>query len=144
MAYADSEPVEGRLDLIGVWIHDPEDPAGTIRSYPYGASARERSVDTMGTSNFYAGRTSPVVDFGEFEGEAVSCSVQIPHGPTWFGDVEAVRLLASDRRTMWYRDNRGRVLPGTLSGYREVDQDWGTAVAFTVTRVDFPTLPVVT
>jgi hypothetical protein len=138
VSYRDSLPVEGTLVLIGVWIHDPDDPAGTIQNYPYGASARERTVDTMPAGNFYAGRQSPVVDFGEFEGEAVSFTVQIPHGATWRDDVARVRALASQKQTMLYRDNRGRVLPGILSGYREADQDWGTAVSFTVTRVDSP------
>lgn len=143
MAFADSAPVTGRLDLIGVWIHDPDDPEATIRAYPYGASSRERTVDTMPTGNHYAGRAFPVVDFGEFEGEAVSVSVQIPHGATWREDVVQARALMSRRQTMLYRDNRGRVVPGTLSGYRETDQEWGTLVAFTVTRVDYPAPTVV-
>lgn len=143
MAFADSAPVVGRLDLVGVWIHDPDDPVGTVQSYPFGASARERTVDTMPAGNYYAGRQSPVVDFGEFEAEGISFSVQIPHGPTWRTDVARVRALASQKQTMLYRDNRGRVLPGVLSGYREQDQDWGTVVSFVVTRVDFPAPAVV-
>lgn len=143
MAYTDSVPVVTRLDLIGVWIHDPSDPAGSIRNYPFGASARERTVDIMPAGNYYAGRQAPVVDFGEFEGETISFSVQVPHGATWRQDVVRVRTLASQKRTMLYRDNRGRVLPGTLSGYRESDQDYGTDVSFVVTRVDFPPVAVV-
>jgi len=136
MPYSDSAPVVGQLDLIGVWLHDPEDPVGTIQNYPYGSASRERSVDAMGAGTYYAGRTSPVVDYPEHEEEAVAFSVQIPHGATWRADVERARALASAKRTMLFRDNRGRLIPGVLSGYRETDQAWGTAVSFTVTRVD--------
>lgn len=142
MAYRDSLPVVAQLDLVGVWVHDPADPAGTIRHYPYGSAAREQTVDVMGTALYYAGRTYPVVDHGPHAAESVSVSVQVPHGPDWRGAVDSLRELAHSRATILYRDNRGRSMPGVVSGYRESDQRWGTQVSLTVTRVHVP--PAVT
>lgn len=138
MSFADSGSEVGVLHLMGTWLQDPDNPEGTIRNYLYGANARTRDVDVMGVVNYYAGRMSPVVDYGEHEADQVACSVQIPHGPTWATDVAALRSFASGKRAVQYRDNRSRTVCGTMSSYRETDQGWGTGVSFTVTTTDAP------
>jgi hypothetical protein len=135
MAYTDSEPVTAELTLVGVWIHDPG--AGgqdTSRSYPYGRSQRELALDMLGEANYYAGRTSPVVDYGEHDAVSFRVSIDIPHGPNWRTDLVDLRAFATGKQTLFFRDNRGRALYGQMEEFREIDQDWGTQVNFTVAQ----------
>lgn len=134
MAYTDSEPATASLPLRGVWIHDPAHAEDSIASFPYGANARDTTLDPMGAGAFFAGRTYPVVDYGEHEDETVGCTVDVPHGPTYRADLLALEEFAKSKRALWFRDNRGRAIFGTMSGYKETDQPWGSAVSFTMTR----------
>jgi hypothetical protein len=57
-----------------------------------------------------------------------------------FGDTTSLPELlgfAEGRRTLCYRDSRGRLFFGAMSSYSESDQDWGTRVSFSVSRVDY-------
>lgn len=136
MAGTDSEPAEVTLHLAGVWIMDPEVGEESVRRYLYGAGQREEDLDAMGEANFYAGRTDPVVDFGEHETYSFAVTVDIPHGPTWRTDVEDLRAFARAKRVLHVRDNRGRALYAYLERLRVRDQDWGSQASFTVVRAD--------
>lgn len=140
MPYADSAPVVTELALIGAWIHDPaiggED---STRSFPYGASQRDDSLDNMGEAAYYAGRRDPVVDYGEHQAASVGVTLDVPHGVTWREDLDYLEDVASGRRTIHFRDNRGRELYGQVTGYRRKDVDWGTQVSFTVARSHWDT-----
>lgn len=135
MAYRDSVVAIATLQLQGVWIMDP-DAGGqdTSRQYLYGAGQREESLDPMGDTAFYAGRTDPVVDFGEHESYSFQVTVDVPHGPTWRTDVEDLKAWGMAKKILHVRDNRGRAVYGYLDGVRVKDQSWGTQVSFTVTR----------
>lgn len=143
MTSTDSPPVTATLPLLGTWLHDPAAPDTSIRQYQFGGALRDRAVDAKGAGQFYAGRRDPVVDYGEHEDESVGVTVHIPHGTTWRADVSGLRAFASAKRTLFYRDNRGRVVPGALTGFAERDRDWGTEVSFVVTRTDYPVTEVV-
>lgn len=137
MPYSDSEIVEGgELILLGVWIHDPEDAEGTSTQYLYGKSARSTSIDVLGVQQVYAGRRYPVYEYGEHQLDKFSVTMQIPHGPTWSADVRSIRDFSESKRTLHFRDNRGRSSFGVMDSYQEADQDWGTQVGFNWTRVD--------
>lgn len=136
MAFTDSDPFEGGLTLQGVWLHDPLDAEETVHSYLYGAG-RTASLGTLEAGQLYAGRTFQVVDYGEHQEEAVQVSVQVPHGTDWAATLASLREFAEARRTVCYRDNRGRLFYGTLVGYDERDEAWGTLVGFTINRVHF-------
>lgn len=137
MSYTDSDPVTVTLALEGVWVHDPDDPAGTIRSFRYGKAARSGTLDVAEQESVYAGREFPVVDFGEFTSERYDVRVDVPFGPTWAADVAALKAFILARKPVTFRDNRGRtVSPSRLTGYREQDVETGTQVSFTVARMD--------
>lgn len=136
MAYADSAVVTGTLPLQGVWLHDPQDPQGSVRHYPYGANARESSLEVEQEGTQYAGRTYPLVDYGEGEALAVGVSIDVPHGPDYQATLRGLEDVARLRRTLHLRDNRGRDIRGTLSGLKHTDQGWGSVVSFTITAVD--------
>lgn len=135
--YTDSIPLVVKIGLLGVWIHDPQDPAGTIRNYPYGKSNRSRQIDVSQSGSVYAGRRYPVVDYGEQQTDSLSITVVVPTGDDWLNNLTDLQEFAGVRRTLCFRDNRGRTLFGTMSGYRESDEDVGTVVSFTVDRVDY-------
>lgn len=135
MAISDSAPVVGTLLLQGVWIHDPDDPADTAVNYRYGRAARGTSLDVEANALQFAGRTYPVYDYGEQQQESYSVRIDV-------ADDEPIKLrslegFATLRKTLMLRDNRGRRAYGTIEGFQEDDQDYGTAVGFTFNRVDY-------
>lgn len=136
----DSDTEQATLDLQGVWIHDPVDPAEADDSayqFRYGSvSGKGLGHDTMGVGAYYAGRQYPVYDFGEHDAEELSAAIQIEHGPTWIADVAAVGAFARAKTTLCVRDTRGRRVFGTVT-YSESDEQWGTSIQVTVTRVDY-------
>lgn len=138
-AYTDSAPVTAELELEGVWIHDPNSASDTVRNYPWGRSQRELSTDPMGESTYYAGRANPVTDYGEHEAVEFRVTVDVPHGAAWQADLDDLRAFALGKRTIYVRDNRGRALYGQMKAFREVDQDWGTQVGFTISQSHWTT-----
>lgn len=134
---ADSAWTSGTLTLQGVWIHDPLDAQGTVRQYPYGRSARSGSLDVDSKALQFVGRIYPVVEFGEQGSQTFSVPVLIPFGPTWAADCAALEDFATARRTLVFRDNRGRAVYCSLSGLRITDNDQGTLMTFMITRVDY-------
>lgn len=135
MTYRDSAPGTVTLVLHGVWIMDPaRGGQESARNYPYGASQREESLDTLGEVSFFAGRTDPVTDFGEHEAYALAVTLDVPHGATWRADLSDLQGFAVSKRVLHVRDNRGRMVYGTLAGFRVTDMDWGSRVSFVIER----------
>lgn len=135
----DSDPVDATLILQGTWIHDPSDPANAIDSahhFPYGGAAGALEPDTGGAGTLYAGREFPVFDYGEHTTERLTGTAHIPHGTTWLDDLTALRGFITRRSTVCVRDGRGRRVFGVFRA-TESDQQWGTAVPWSVERVDY-------
>lgn len=137
MAYADSATASAVLTLEGMWVHDPADPEGTVHNYPYSKSSRSSTVDLLSEGTYFVGRTYPVMDYGEHQNDTFSVRIDIPNGTDWFGDLGTLQSFALSRTTLCFRDGRGRVFFGGMSGFSESDEDWGTQVSFSVSRVDF-------
>lgn len=131
-----SAPVTGAVALAGVWLHDPDDAQATAVNYLYG-TGKSDALDTLGQGTLYAGREYPVVDFGEGVNATVSVTIHVPTGPTWASELAALSEIAAWKRTVMYRDSRGRKVPGVVGDYGRSDQRWGTEVTFTVSQVDF-------
>lgn len=137
---ATSEPVTAKAYFLGVWIHDPADPEGTIRQYLYGRAQRSDSTDVEQAQHHYLGREHPVTHWGEHTTERWQITVDVPEDATRLTVTDTLRQWAQARRTLVVRDNRGRVFAGTTDGFGVADQEWGDAVSWTMTRVD-STLP---
>lgn len=138
-----SEVVEGTLCLAGIWIHDPDDPDGTIRNYPYGTGRSDDSV-SFSEGLYYAGRMYPVYDFGDKHTETLTVPIQVPFiSDTWREDVTDLFMLCHSMTTLCLRDARGRRVFGVVTGVSRNDQSWGTVVQFDIIRVDYDqtTLP---
>ncbi len=125
------------LDLSGIWLHDPADAETTVRQFLYGKDSRSTALDTVSTVQQFAGRTFPVTEFGEFEQEDISVSVDIPHGPTYLTDQANIRAFMETKKTLFLRDNRSRAAYGTMSGFNQADQAWGVTVGFKFGRVSY-------
>jgi hypothetical protein len=136
MPYRDSAAATATLTLQGVWLHDADAPDETVTQYPYGASMRETNIDAMGAGSYFAGRSAPVFDFGEHEAQSVPCGIDVPHGIDYTVTLATLEAWARLKKPMWFRDNRGRAVFGVMQGYRAMDQDWGSAVSFTIVEAD--------
>lgn len=137
MTYIDSDPETSSIAFSGIWIHDPVDPEGTIRQFPFGdigSLSNAIAVDQAGAH--YAGRTHPVWDFGEHQTDTFAVTLYVPD-ETWTADMTTLRDFAQARRILVVRDTRGRAIHGALGGYTESDAAWGTQVGITVTRADY-------
>lgn len=137
MPSSDSAVTTGSVTFQGVRLHDPLDAESTIRAYRYGANQRSDNVSIPATALQYAGRTYPVIDYGDHQEHSVTTVVDVPHGPTWRDNVNELILFAESRRTLAFRDNRGRVVFGGIFSVRVEDVASGSRVTFTVQRIDY-------
>jgi hypothetical protein len=135
--YTDSVPVTAELALQGLWVHDPQDPSGTVKNYPYGRAQRSSGLSTDQTALMFAGRSNPVVDFGEHQTAQMSAQIDLPESTDRDVKVEELQEFAVARRTICVRDNRGRKFFGAIDDVNDSDEDWGTRVGMKILRVDY-------
>lgn len=123
--------------IEGMAVHDPADPAGTLVNYRFGQLGRSDSYDLVGESQQFEGRQFPTVTFGANESQVVSFAVDIPNGPDQRAEINRLRTLASSRKTLCYRDGRGRKLYGVIVGFRQTDDRAAVTVSIDVRRVNY-------
>lgn len=136
MAFTDSAEVTATVSFLGVWIHDPSDPEGTVRQFLYGKGGRSANIGVEMHGRKYAGRVFPVYDHGDFQDSQLAVTVMVPFGSEWQDDISVLQEFARSRTTLVIRDNRGRAFYGAMRDYGEQDQDDGTSVSFSFDRVD--------
>lgn len=143
MSDAVSDPVYASLDVQGIYLHDPDDPEGTIKNFVYGKAKRSTSLDLASTQLVFAGRRYPVVEFSDNQRDSYNVGVDIPNDELYFLALRDMRSFAESRQALVFRDGRGRAAHGVLSNYREDDQDWGVQIGFQIDRVDYADLELV-
>jgi hypothetical protein len=142
MPTTDSDPVTVIApSFIGVYIHDPVDPAGTLTSFLYSSSLSVENFVADANLLQFAGREFPVAEFGENSNHTVDLSITIPFDDDWQALVLTAQGYASFRDTLTFRDGRGRVIYGVVQSVRTTDRDEGSVITFTVTRVDYTPQP---
>ena len=134
MPFTDSDPVESALPIRGVWLHDPDDPEGTLRQFRFGANQRGDSFDPMQAGTYYVGREDPVFDYGDASAFSVDVTIDVPHGSDYVETLTRLREYARTKKALWMRDNRARSVYGTMSNFKTSDQSWGSSVSFTFTK----------
>jgi hypothetical protein len=134
MAYTDSESSEITVPIMGVWIHDPDDPEGTLMNFPYGANQRSDSYDSMGAATYFVGKEDPVFDFGDPSSSSIDVTIDLPGGSDHLTNLLALRAFAASKKAVWYRDNRSRSMYGIISGLKVADSGFGSQVSFTFTK----------
>lgn len=123
--------------LLGVWIHDPDDAAGTEKNFMYGGIGRGSSVSVEYQTMVFAGRVHPVAEFGEHENWDADFTLNIPYGTSWRSDINAVLAFARSRKTLLYRDGRGRRMYGVIPSADLKDSRGMEDISIMVQRVDF-------
>lgn len=134
MPYTDSVTSSIALPLQGVWLGDTSPSVLSPINYMYGKAQRDHAINTMGEGSYYAGREAPLFDYGEHSEVTFSVTIDVPNGATYLAEIEALEAYATSRRPVWVRDNRGRAVHGTISGFKVNDTAWGAQVTFTVTK----------
>lgn len=128
------------LQLQAVWIHDPDDPEGTLVHYPYSSfEDRNSGIDIPADAKFYAGRTYPSFDLSVHEELNMSVQVQIIRDDPYFpgsGTYDDLLAFARNRKSVVVRDGQGRVLVGPLLGLSESGTHYGYAVSFSISQMD--------
>lgn len=137
MPSTDSSTIESSTSFQGLYIHDPLDPEGTIKQFLYARAARSVGIEVEQQGMVFAGRQFPVFDYGEHEENNFKVRVDIPDDSNAATAIYDLQNFARLRRILCFRDNRGRAFFGTMKGYDEADQDWGTQVSFTVERASY-------
>jgi hypothetical protein len=138
---SDSEIVTAiPIDLKSIWIHDLDDPPGTIKHYPYSSfDDRDESLDIEVIGEHYAGRVYPVYDISSFENVAMKVSVDIvradPYNPT-SGTLADLKAFARSRKSVMVRDGAGRSVTGPIQGLSESGKHFGFTASFTVEHAD--------
>lgn len=122
--------------LVGVWMHSPSDAGNTISNYPYGIG-RTESIGVQNNALQYIGRTYPVYDLGVFEDQSVSATVTVPYSPDYASQVDWFRSMVRNRKTICYRDSRGRKYYVIIVSVAFADTEIGTDVSFTATTIDY-------
>lgn len=127
--------------LLGVWIHDPDDPAGTLQQFLYAPSGRQEGREIASEMLTFAGRTRPIAEFGEIETDTLDVTLVIPHDDQWQTTVDRVRTLYRTFDVYCYRDSRGRAWYGVLRKLSVEDAPYGSVVTFQFERTYFNALP---
>lgn len=129
----DSLPATSECSLVGVWIHDVNDPARTCANFKFETGGRAVKWETNVTLMQFAGRTKPVADVDETDVENVETTLRI------VDDGLYQRLLKLIRRKsiVCYRDGRGRKVYGIIDELPTDDQRIGYSARIRVNQVDF-------
>lgn len=137
---ADSEPGLTTLRIQGVWIHNPKNPEGTVKHYPYGNQSGGKSITVEQQARQYAGRRYPVVDYGESQDDVMSVAIQTIRNDPYYpesGTLLSLIQFSERRQTLMVRDGFGRGVIGSIEGFAEAQAgpDIHT-VSFSVRQVD--------
>lgn len=131
--------------LSGVWVFDPTAPETTELNFLYAVGkSRTEDIDPGATKLYFAGRANPIVEYGAMLELSFKLQILVP-GFDASHDVAVNywRAAIANKRTLCYRDNRGRLLFLAISGKLGIaDGDAGTAIGVDAVRVDYS--PVVT
>jgi hypothetical protein len=142
MPYSDSEPSVVELDLRGIWIHDPDDPEGTIKHFPYGNQAGKLDVELEQSATHVAGRQFPITDFGDFLDIVMGVSVQVIYADPYYpmsGTLYDLMTARLSKRAFTVRDGGGRMVTGIIEGWSEGQAGRDThSVSFNVRQDDRP------
>lgn len=123
--------------LQGIWLHAADNAEETSSNFLYGNTARTETIEVQGVAQRFIGRTYPVYDTGKFESQTLKLDVVIPMGEDEQTQVEWFRTAIRNRRTICYRDNRGRKHFVVLTAMNIQDANVGTMISFDADTIDY-------
>lgn len=123
--------------LVGAWVFAAADPADTLANFLH-ADARSVSTAIDSEELRFAGRALPVVEYGEQGGGRIALTLLVPWGGSHDALVKWWRDAVAARRTLCYRDGRGRLYWCAIVGQlAEADRREGTGLGLTLLEVDY-------
>lgn len=123
--------------LVGAWLFAAADPEGTLVNFLH-TDARTVSSSVETAELRAAGRALPVVEYGEHESGRVALTLLVPFGPDHDAGVQWWRDALAARRTLCYRDGRGRLYwVAIVGGIAETDRREGTGLGVALLEVDY-------
>lgn len=122
------------LSLMGVWLHDPADAAGTSKHFLYDGLRRTEDWSPVVELFRFAGRPRVVAQFGEMpREELLSVVIQTPDSST----RDEVIALAQRKKILLYRDGRGRKYYVVVNSFSLTDDNAGGTVRLSLSVVDY-------
>lgn len=123
--------------VTGMWAYAAVD-TNTLAHYRYTDGSSE-SLDEQETLLQLVGRTYPIVEAGVQETQTIGLNVTIPFSETdWTAQVEWWRARKREKRTILYRDGRGRVLPVRILGPLSIAPGRaGSTITCSLQRIDY-------
>ncbi|MCL6454375.1 MAG: hypothetical protein K6T78_12255 [Alicyclobacillus sp.] len=133
------------LSTTGLWVHDVQDPEGTIINLRYynasnqttdGSVPQSRQWTPTATSLQFAGRNRPVIEFGEQETFSLTYAqiVMLATDEQW---PVLEQLIRVNKSTLCFRDGRGTCIFGCVLGYQETDLVFGNMVDLTLQQTAY-------
>lgn len=131
---SDSVVLSGSITLIGVWLHDVADPAGTVHKFKYDGRGRGSDWKPEVAMMQFAGRSRPMAEFGESGEGKVSARLEM-----MIDDLDHTKLdtLAKRQGTICYRDGRGRKVFGVVIELPVSDEMYGYTTSIQVLETSY-------
>lgn len=123
--------------VTGFWAYAPAD-INTLAHYFFTDGTSE-TLDEQESVLALVGRTYPIVEAGIQETQVLTLSATVPFSdPAWMTSVEWWRLRKREKRTILYRDGRGRMMPCRIIGPVTITPTrYGSTVTASLYRVDY-------
>lgn len=102
--YSDSPVVSESISFIGVWLHEADNPLETLHQFKLVSDRSENWQPTAAMMQF-AGRRLPVAEYDDTEQRSISVKLTMLKNSD---DKEALENLIRSKKTLCYRDARGR------------------------------------
>jgi len=122
------------VTLTGLWVHNVTSPASTSLNLSHNTAQSDDWKPTA-TPMQFAGRTRPVVEFGEQESYTFNVDLYLANNAA---NWPALRDLIRSKPTLCVRDSMGTKVFGVILDLPKTDQTWGDkTVSLSVTEIDY-------
>lgn len=131
---AEGDIETGQISFPSVWLHDPEDAEGTRHLFEFDGRNKSNEIVPESSTYRFRGRRYPVAEFSSMTDQTLKIRLATPHET---GDAAAIMELLERRRTLLYRDGRGRKMYCIIPRLPTTDELWGGWVDLELQRVDY-------
>jgi hypothetical protein len=131
--YSDSSVVSESISLTGVWLHEADNPLETLHQFKLVSERSENWQPTAAMMQF-AGRRLPVAEYDDTEQRTISMKITVLKNSD---DKEALENLIRSKKTLCYRDARGRKMFCHAFQLPIDDEVYGNTVNLTFEEVSY-------
>jgi hypothetical protein len=131
--YSDSSIVSESITLTGVWLHEADNPLNTLHQFKLVSDRSENWQPTVAMMQF-AGRRLPVAEYDDTEQRSISVKLTMLKNSD---DKEVLENLIRSKRTLCYRDARGRKMFCHAFQLPIDDEVYGNVVSLTFEEVSY-------